>query len=107
MAGISLPKVPHRDHSQSSGLADWQVSLGPHAHSPPGLNAAFRRSKALTSTARRGNNLKNVTVDVPLGMFVAITGVSGGGKSTLDDRYHCIKALPAPLNGCPRGPCGA
>ncbi len=31
----------------------------------------------------RGNNLKNVTADIPLGTFTCITGVSGGGKSTL------------------------
>ncbi|MCX7318471.1 MAG: excinuclease ABC subunit UvrA, partial [Hyphomicrobiales bacterium] len=31
----------------------------------------------------RGNNLKNVSAEVPLGLFTAITGVSGGGKSTL------------------------
>ena len=30
-----------------------------------------------------GNNLQNVTVDYPLGKFVCVTGVSGGGKSTL------------------------
>ena len=30
-----------------------------------------------------GNNLKNVSADVPLGTFVCVTGVSGGGKSTL------------------------
>jgi excinuclease ABC subunit A len=30
----------------------------------------------------RGNNLKEVTVDIPLGLFTCITGVSGGGKST-------------------------
>jgi excinuclease ABC subunit A len=31
----------------------------------------------------RGNNLKNVTASIPLGTFTCITGVSGGGKSTL------------------------
>lgn len=30
-----------------------------------------------------GNNLKNVTAEIPLGTFTAVTGVSGGGKSTL------------------------
>jgi excinuclease ABC subunit A len=45
-----------------------------------------------------GNNLKNVTVDLPLGLFVSITGVSGGGKSTLivDTLY---KATARRLNG--------
>ncbi|SFZ82340.1 excinuclease ABC subunit A [Devosia enhydra] len=45
-----------------------------------------------------GNNLKNVSVDVPLGCFVAVTGVSGGGKSTLmiDTLYQ---AMSRRLNG--------
>jgi excinuclease ABC subunit A len=46
----------------------------------------------------RANNLQNVTVDLPLGTFTCITGVSGGGKSTLivETLY---KALTKQLNG--------
>ena len=39
--------------------------------------------KRLTIKGARANNLQNITVDVPLGDFVAITGVSGSGKSSL------------------------
>jgi excinuclease ABC subunit A len=39
--------------------------------------------KALTVVKASGNNLHDVTVDFPLGQFVCVTGVSGGGKSTL------------------------
>ncbi|MCD6249094.1 MAG: excinuclease ABC subunit UvrA, partial [candidate division Zixibacteria bacterium] len=39
--------------------------------------------KTLSLTGATGNNLKRVEVDVPLGMFVAVTGVSGSGKSSL------------------------
>jgi excinuclease ABC subunit A len=40
----------------------------------------------------RGNNLKNVTAEIPLGLFTCVTGVSGGGKSTLliDTLYKTI-----------------
>jgi excinuclease ABC subunit A len=47
---------------------------------------AERRSgngKHLTIRGARANNLKNITVDVPLGKLVAVTGVSGSGKSSL------------------------
>ena len=39
--------------------------------------------RALRVVGARGNNLKNVTASVPLGVFTCVTGVSGGGKSTL------------------------
>ena len=39
-------------------------------------------TKRLRVIGARGNNLKNVTGDIPVGVFTCITGVSGGGKST-------------------------
>ena len=39
--------------------------------------------KTLTVVKAAGNNLKDVTAEFPLGKFVCVTGVSGGGKSTL------------------------
>ncbi len=43
----------------------------------------FDKKKVLTINNATGNNLKGVTVDVPIGLFTCVTGVSGSGKSTL------------------------
>jgi excinuclease ABC subunit A len=50
----------------------------------------------------RGNNLKNITAEIPLGLFTCVTGVSGGGKSTLliDTLY---KAIARKLNNASEG----
>jgi excinuclease ABC subunit A len=51
----------------------------------------------------RGNNLKKVTAEIPLGVFTCVTGVSGGGKSTLlvDTLY---KAVARKLNNASEAP---
>ena len=63
----------------------------------------FNARRTLKVINARGNNLKNVTAEVPLGLFTAVTGVSGGGKSTLlvDTLY---KAVARRLNGASEGP---
>jgi excinuclease ABC subunit A len=60
-------------------------------------------TRVLRLVGARGNNLKNVTVEIPLGLFTCVTGVSGGGKSTLlvDTLY---KALARRLNGASEAP---
>jgi len=51
----------------------------------------------------RGNNLKGITAEIPLGLFTCVTGVSGGGKSTLliDTLYN---AVARKLNGASLAP---
>jgi excinuclease ABC subunit A len=59
--------------------------------------------RLLTVVNARGNNLKGVTADIPLSVFTCITGVSGGGKSTLliDTLY---KAVARRLNNASDAP---
>lgn len=54
--------------------------------------------KAIEITGARTNNLQNVNVKIPLGMFTCVTGVSGGGKSSIV--IHTLyKAAAKRLNG--------
>ena len=77
-----------RRFTYDQALAHWS----PLRHSD---RAAARKLKLVGA---RGNNLKDVTAEIPLGLFTCITGVSGGGKSTLvvDTLY---KAIAKRLNG--------
>jgi excinuclease ABC subunit A len=73
----------------------------PHPRRP------VQTDRMLKLIGARGNNLKNVTANFPLGVFTCITGVSGGGKSTLviDTLYKAVSRrlmgsgeVPAPFD---------
>ncbi|MEN8186645.1 MAG: excinuclease ABC subunit UvrA [Bacteroidota bacterium] len=68
------------------------------------LNRREGNGNKLVLKGASGNNLKNVTLDVPLGKMICVTGVSGSGKSTLinDTLYpilnqHIYKGVKKPL----------
>jgi excinuclease ABC subunit A len=69
----------------------------------PARRRAQQPGRELRIVGARGNNLKDVTADIPLGLFTCVTGVSGGGKSTLviDTLY---KAAARHLNGASEPP---
>ncbi|HWP58674.1 MAG TPA: excinuclease ABC subunit UvrA [Candidatus Acidoferrales bacterium] len=90
-------------------------------HSLTGAYLAQRKSVPLPARRRaplgqrtvrffgaRANNLKNIDVEIPLGLFVCITGVSGSGKSSLVEEviYRNLKKLKeapgSPVESCRR-----
>jgi excinuclease ABC subunit A len=58
----------------------------------PGLRHRVNPKRQVEIAGAAGNNLKHVTVKLPVGLFVCVTGVSGSGKSTLvnDTLYQAV-----------------
>jgi excinuclease ABC subunit A len=72
----------------------------------PNPRRPLQKNRVLKIIGATGNNLKNVTAEFPLGVFTCISGVSGGGKSTLviDTLYKAVSRrlmgsgeVPAPF----------
>ena len=111
---------PRRGRARRRGAGGRHAEEVPRARFPTGAfclaagkspcrpSAAHARPGALADADRaRGNNLKNVALQLPLGLLVCITRVSGSGKSTLinDTLYHAVarhlhggSAEPAPFD---------
>jgi excinuclease ABC subunit A len=80
-----------------------QYLSGERMIEPPGRRRLAKPGREIKIIGARGNNLKDVTARIPLGLFTCVTGVSGGGKSTLavDTLY---RAVARSLNGASEHP---
>jgi len=88
VVAIGTPAEVARNPASLTG----QYLCGKRAIPVPLLRTPPDADRQLRLVGATGNNLKNVTLDVPLGLFVCITGVSGSGKSTLinDTLYAAV-----------------
>jgi excinuclease ABC subunit A len=80
-----------------------QYLTGAKLVSPPKTRRKADPKRGLKVVGARGNNLQNVTAEIPQGLFTCVTGVSGGGKSTflIDTLF---KAVSRKLNGAREHP---
>ncbi|SKA84673.1 Excinuclease ABC subunit A [Agreia bicolorata] len=106
-AGVNGGKVVHSG-SYDALLANTQSLTGDYLSGRKEIEVpATRRpidpDRVITVVDAEANNLRKVTVDFPLGTFVAVTGVSGSGKSSLVNDI-LYRVLANKLNGARKIP---
>ena len=87
---VDLGPAPARQAARSASRAPSR-GCGPAAPSPAATSTTGPRSRSrcgrqdgkLKIRGAKANNLRNVDVDIPLGLLVVVTGVAGSGKSSL------------------------
>jgi len=72
-----------KDIEKVSGSLTGQYLSGKQKIEIPAKRVAPNPDRQLTLSGAAGNNLKSVTLKIPLGLMTCVTGVSGSGKSTL------------------------
>ncbi len=103
--GNIVAEGPPGEIARNPASLTGQYLSGKKSIALPKERRVISKTKKITIKGARGNNLKNVTADIPLGTFTCVTGVSGGGKSTLTietlykavtRRLHNSREFPAP-----------
>ena len=106
-AGEHGGKVVHSGSYESlldnTGSITGDYLSGRRAIAMPAKRRPIDKSRQITVEGARANNLQDVTVNFPLGVFVGVTGVSGSGKSSLVNDV-LYKVLANQLNGARQVP---
>jgi excinuclease ABC subunit A len=95
-AGVHGGEVVAQGTPEEIRLAEHSLTgqylTGRRAIAIPKARRRVNNERRLVLTDAHGNNLKHVTLDLPLGLLVCVTGVSGSGKSTLinDTLYAAV-----------------
>ncbi|MEQ1558616.1 MAG: excinuclease ABC subunit UvrA [Methyloglobulus sp.] len=99
----SLDAILENDESLTGQYLSGKITIA-----VPEITTPADKDKQITLRNAHGNNLKNVTISIPVGLLTCVTGVSGSGKSTLvNDTLYCHAARLINRAGLIPAPCDA